>query len=271
MLRGVWSIRRLWSTGNRRTIAGRYLFLSTSQRRSANSHADGFHKRSRNFLRRVFHIHPVPWISVRNTLVYWWHPWKRNPNTLRNTWQRVWGNPQKNSGVRRFACEQLVVMICVVHCIRKARRTFSGKTSDLFVLLVVIAGHRDTYEWRRADGAIILKVRVLLIFRDLSDIRGFLCAVCVVWMFIRTPRNTQLLSVQLTEKGIDFKFEKQKKKTIRTVGLFVISFPAIRVIYRTSDLDVITTIRLPWRAVSFVFSRMGSDEEQYPLRSRSIT
>lgn len=177
----------------------------------------------------------------------------------------------ENTGIRRFVWEHLVNMNRLIHRIRKAGGTFSGKKSDLCIPEVIIVGHRCTYEGRKADEMRIQKIRDWPICQNVSDVRGFLGTAGVVRMFIKNFAIHASPLIQLTKKGIEFKFGEEEKKAMRTIKHLIVTSPAIRPIDYTSDREVILAVDSSWRAVGFVLSQLGSDGKRYPSRFGSIT
>ena len=177
----------------------------------------------------------------------------------------------ENSNIRRFVWEHLQNVNRVLHRMRKAGGTFSGKKSDLCLPEVIIVGHKCTYEGRLPDENRIQKIKDWPFCESLTDVRGFLGTAGMVRTFIKNFVIHAHPLVQLTKKDNEFVFGELEKKAMRTLKHLVITSPAIRAIDYRSDHEVILAVDSSWRAVGFVLSQIGTDNKRYPSRFGSIT
>ena len=195
----------------------------------------------------------------------------KGPSTRYETSDGKYETIPENIHIRRFVWEHLQNVNRVVHRIRKAGGTFSGKKSDFCLPEVIVVGHKCTYEGRLPDETRVQKVRDWPLCKDVSEVRGFLGTAGTVRIFIKNFAVHAFPLVQLTKKDVQFKFDEPERRAMRTIKHLVITSPAIRAIDYACGREVILAVDSSWRAVGFILSQMGSDSKRYPSRFGSIT
>jgi hypothetical protein len=195
----------------------------------------------------------------------------KGPETRYETDEGRFEVMQGNPGIRRFVWEHLNNVNRIIHQMRKAGGTFSGKKSDLCIPSVIIVGHRCTYSGREPDESRIQKIRDWPPCKDVGDVRGFLGTAGTLRIFIKNFAIHAAPLVELTRKDAAFEFGRAQLIAMNTLKHLVITSPALCAIDYTSDREVILAVDSSWKATGFVLSQLGSDGKRYPSRFGSIT
>lgn len=121
------------------------------------------------------------------------------------------------------------------------------------------------------DEARVQKIIDWLICRNLMEVRGFLGTLGTIRIFIKDFAAHAKPLVQLTRKGVDFKFTDEHVMAMEKLKMFVRNCTAIKAIDYQSDREVILAVNSSWMAVGFVLYQIGEDGKRYPSRFGSIT
>jgi hypothetical protein len=126
-------------------------------------------------------------------------------------------------------------------------------------------------EGRTPDESKVQKVRDWPDCEDLTDVCAFLGTLGLMRIFIKDFATHAKPLVNLTWKGVDFKFEAEEKDAMEKLKHLLIESPAIRQIDYASGRRVILSIDSSYIAVGFILYQVGEDGKEYPSRFGSIT
>jgi hypothetical protein len=126
-------------------------------------------------------------------------------------------------------------------------------------------------EGRTPDESKVQKIRDWPDCEDLTDVRAFLGTLGLMRIFIKDFATHAKPLVNLTRKGIEFRFEAKEKDVMEKLKHPLIKSPAIRQIDYASSRRIILSVDSSYIAIGFILYQVGKDGKEYPSRFGSIT
>ena len=178
---------------------------------------------------------------------------------------------RENPGVRRFVWEHLSDVNRILHCLKHAGATIAAKKLFLGKPEIIVVGQRATYEGRVPDKSNIIKIQTWLPCKNVTEVRGFLGMAGVVRLWIRGFAEMAHPLVNLTKKGVGFKWEEEEQQAMDDLKAAVISCPAIRPIDYQKPYPVILEVDSSVIATGYILSQDDEKGQCRPSRFGSIS
>jgi hypothetical protein len=175
-----------------------------------------------------------------------------------------------NPGIRRFAWEHLNDVNRILQRYRYIGGTFNGKKLSICQPSVIIVGHKCTYEGRIPLEDKVQKVRDWPVPRTATDVRSFLGTCGLMRIFIKDFAMFARPLVQLTRKGVPFRFEDEEFHSFQYLKDAVATSQALRAIDYDHDWEVILAVDSSVIGTGFILMQKRDDNKRYPSRFGSI-
>ena len=170
----------------------------------------------------------------------------------------------ENPGIRHFTWDHFKNVNWILQQVQHARGTFSAANSHICVPSAIVVGHLCTYEGCLPDTAHVQKIVDWPICQSLTEVWGFLGTIGTIQIFIKDYATIAHLLVRLTQKNVEFTFEKQELEAMKKLKVLAKNSPAIRAINYASRNRVILAVDTSSIAVGYILSQMGADAKGYP-------
>jgi hypothetical protein len=183
------------------------------------------------------------------------------------------GNPEtipENPGIRRFIWEHAIDVHRILHKVKCAGGTFSGKKAQLCRPNVVILGQKCTPEGRLPDDEKVKKILTWPTPKNIRHVRQFLglCGVVRIWI-----RNYSMIIRPLTElwrKGQDFEWTEEREEAFQKLKKALVSPPVLRSIDYSSTNPIVLEVDSSYLGVGIILSQVDEDGRKHPARFGSI-
>ena len=168
----------------------------------------------------------------------------------------------ENPGIRLFIRENFANLTRIVACIMHAGNTLNRWKLVLISAEIMVVGNCCTENGREAPVNRVFAISNWGPCRSLTEVRTFLGTVGVLHIFICNFTKCTWPLVQLTRKGVPFKWGNKQVKAQNNLKQAVLSSPALRVIDYTSDNPVILGVNTSHIAVGFFLVQKAPDHSK---------
>jgi hypothetical protein len=176
----------------------------------------------------------------------------------------------ENPGIRRFVWEHLNNVNRILQRYRYIGGTFNGKKLLVCEPSVIIVGHKCTYEGRVPIEDRVQKVRDWPVPTTVTEVRSFLGTCGLMRIFIKGFAMAARPLVQLTRKGVPFRFEEEEQLAFDHLKDAIATSQALRALDYEHDWEVILAVDSSVIGVGFILMQKRNDEKRYPSRFGSI-
>lgn len=195
----------------------------------------------------------------------------KGPLTRYETSEGDYERLQENPGIRKFVWEHLNNMNRIIHRMKCAGGTFSGKKVEMCVPQLEVIGHICTYEGRIPSQDRIKKIQEWPTPQNLTDVRAFLGVCGVMRIFIKGFSSIARPLVNLTKKKQDFTWGEDQESAMKELKEAVVHSPALRPLDYSCGREIILAVDSSNIAVGYVLLQVGEDGKRYPNRFGSIS
>lgn len=176
-----------------------------------------------------------------------------------------------NPGIRRFVWEHAMTLNRILHRLKKAGASVSGKKAIIAQPEAVIVGYRCNFEGRHPEKGNVKKILDWPTPQNVTHVRAFLgtCGVSKLWIkdFAREARPLY----HLTRKEVDFEWTPECDHAMKRLKELVTNAPGLKPIDYASFNDVILAVDSSVIGVGYILLQLGDDKKRYPSRYGSIT
>jgi hypothetical protein len=106
--------------------------------------------------------------------------------------------------------------------------------------------------------------------KTVTEVQGFLGTLGTIHIFIKNFAAIAQPLVNLTKKGVEFEFGKQKE-AMKKLKTLTEHYPAICALDYTSNNEVVLAVDTSHIAVDYILQQLGNDHKCYPSQFGSIT
>jgi hypothetical protein len=175
-----------------------------------------------------------------------------------------------NPGIRRFVWEHFNDVNRILQRYRYIGGTFNGKKLFICQPSVIIVGHKCAYEGRVPVEDKVQKIADWPVPATVTDVRAFLGTCGLLRIFIKDFAMHARPLVQLTRKGVPFRFEDDEFHSFQYLKEAVATSQALRAIDYEHDWEVILAVDSSIIGTGFILMQKRDDNKRYPSRFGSI-
>lgn len=183
------------------------------------------------------------------------------------------GKPEtlpENPGIRRFIYEHAEDVHRIMHRIKEAGATFSGKKTQVCRPEVVIVGQKCTPEGRLPEDSKVSKILEWPTLKTVRDVRGFLGLCGTVRIWIKDYSAIARPLTELVRANTEFIWDDRRQEAFDRLKQLVSSAPALRPINYESTNPVILSVDSSKIAVGFILSQIDDNGKRRPARYGSL-
>jgi hypothetical protein len=183
------------------------------------------------------------------------------------------GQPEylkENPGIRRFVWEHANDVHRIMHRVKCAGGTFSGKKTQMGRREVSILGQTCCPEGRKPDRGKIAKVLDWPDLKSVKEVRSFLglCGTMKVW--IENYSSKVRLLTMLIRKGTEFIWGQKQQLAFQSLKEAITSAPVLQPIDYTSDRAVVLSVDSSKIVVGLILSQRDENGRKRPAHYGSI-
>jgi hypothetical protein len=176
----------------------------------------------------------------------------------------------ENPGIRKYIWEHLNDVHRILHRIKEAGGTVSGKKLQLCQSVVEIVGHQCSAKGRKPVDSRISKIQKWPTPINLKEVRGFLGLCGTVRIWIKDYSIIAKPLVHLTRKEIPFTWGPEQEEAFEHLKDLVTQAPALRPIDYSSDRPVILSVDTSIYGIGFILSQEDEQGRRVPARYGSL-
>ncbi|KAJ3503401.1 hypothetical protein NMY22_g18261 [Coprinellus aureogranulatus] len=178
---------------------------------------------------------------------------------------------EANPKVRRFVWEHLEDINKLLHVLRDAGATISAQKLHIAVPEAVVMGQLMTYDGRKPERTKVAKIESWPPCMNVTEVRGFLGTAGTVRNWIQDFARIAHPLVELTKKGVEWRWTEVEQEAMDTLKAAVVSSEAIRPIDYQSSNEVILAVDSSHIACGYILLQLDDEKRRRPARFGSIT